>query len=331
MIKSAPILLLILAVSLFSFSCSSEDSDTPMDTPPHSVKGISLSPRSFSTEDFTTFFDLVDDAGRYMTWAGDWMELADTNSAASVTCALADQYNYDPIILTSWFNTSTGAPIHDMTHENVLLYVQYVKAFAARYRPPIMALGVELNTAYDFSPTYYANFAGVFSQVRDSIRSVSPYTKVGVDFLWETMLGYHGGLFGGVNDTSDTQFDLIEDFPTADFIGFNSYPSLIFADPDSIPDNHYARIAEVTSKPVGFFECGWHSGATIPGWESSEAEQARFVTAFFASTQSLEPFAVIWSFLFDQQITEPFATMGLWDRVSNSPKAAWTVWMEAES
>lgn len=258
------------------------------------------------------------------------MQLADSNSAAAVVCALAAQYNYEPAILTSWFRTEDGSPIHDLTTANKQLFTQYVRDFAARYQPPIMVLGVELNTANEYSAQNYTEFASAFPSARDSIRRVSPNTKVGVDFLWETMLGYHGGLFGGVNDTTNTQFDLIDNFPSADFIGFNTYPSLIFADPDSIPAGHYSRIADVTSKPVAFFECGWHSGANIPGWESSEAEQARFVSKFFDSTNSLDPIAIIWSYLFDQQIAEPFTTMGLWNSSTNSPKAAWTVWMDAE-
>jgi hypothetical protein len=323
-------LLILFALSVLISSCASDVTELPDPEPPHSVKGISFSPRSFSSEDFTHFFELVDDAGYYLTWAGDWMDLADSTSAATITCLLADQYNYEPIILTSWFNTSTGAPLHDMTQENILLFVHDVKAFAARFHPPIMVLGLELNTAYDYSEPYYSDFVGAFAQIRDSIRSVSPNTMVGVDFLWETMLGYHGGLFGGNNDTTNTQFELLDDFPSADFIGFNSYPSLVFAHPDSIPANHYSRIATLTSKPVAFFECGWHTSTTIPGWESSQAEQSRFVTRFLDDISPLEPIAVIWPFLFDQQVQEPFSTMGLWERVANTPKSAWTVWKDAE-
>lgn len=320
--------LLIIAFSVLVSSCTNVDSDTPMPTPAESVQGVSLSPRSFTSDDFLQFMDLVSDAGRYLTWAGDWVLLADSMSGAFVVATLDDQYAYVPIILTSWFKTEDGDTLHEMTDANKLLFMENCAEFARRHRPPMMVLAVELNTAYDHSPALFAEFAATFPAARDSIRSASPNTLVGVDFLWEMMRGLRGGLFGGINDTTNTQFELINEFPTADFIGFNSYPCLVYAHPDSIPADYYSRILDITDKPVAFFECGWHTGDILPGWESSEAEQARFVERYLELLAPLEPLAIIWPFLFDPDIQAPFNSMGLWDRNSNQPKAAWNAWIE---
>ncbi|MCB9366720.1 MAG: hypothetical protein H6506_00010 [Calditrichaeota bacterium] len=295
-----------------------------------STKGVSLSPRSFSSGDFVQFFELAETAGRFITWTGNWTDFANPQSAAEVVASLSGTYDYEPVIVTSWFSTETGAPLQEMNDSTKQRFLEYTTDFVRRHRPPYLVVGVELNTAYDFSAANFQDFASYFPQIVDCVHTTSPTTKVAPDFLWEKTLGYHGGLFGGTNDTTNTQFELIAAFPDADFIGFNSYPSLIFAHPDSIPTNYYSRISSITNKPVAFFETGWHTANDIPGWESSEAEQVRFVERYLEMTSALDPLVLIWPFLFDPQTSAPFNSMGLWDRTSGNEKPAWSLWRDAE-
>ena len=80
-----------------------------------------------------------------------------------------------------------------------------------------------------------------------------------------------------------------------------------------------------TDKPVLFTESGWFRVGPM-GWESSDDEQASFVARFFALMKEVKPLVIIWSFLYDQDVPEPFTTMGLLARGSSGSKA-WNAWL----
>lgn len=142
------------------------------------------------------------------------------------------------------------------------------------------------------------------------------------------MKGLSGGLFGGINDPTKSQWSLLDRFPKSDIIAFTTYPGLIYENPSEIPADYYSEIKSHTVKPIAFTEIGWHSGTGPTGWESSDAEQAGFVTTFFSLTEELNKELVIWSFLYDQDISEPFNSMGL-RRSDGNAKPAWDSWVNA--
>ena len=143
------------------------------------------------------------------------------------------------------------------------------------------------------------------------------------------MKGLDGGLFGGANNASDNEWFLLDQFTNSDLIAFTTYPGLIYTSPDQLPADYYYEIQLHTTKPIAFTEIGWHSAATPTGWESSENEQADFVTKFFALTSDVHPKMTIWSFLYDQNTVVPFNSMGLW-RTDGTAKQAWNFWINAE-
>ncbi|HEY9226049.1 MAG TPA: hypothetical protein VIP11_05345, partial [Gemmatimonadaceae bacterium] len=59
-------------------------------------------------------------------------------------------------------------------------------------------------------------------------------------------------------------------------IGISSYPYFVYADPDQIPLDYYARIASGRSLPVMIVEGGWTS-ASVGSIQSSTAKQARYI------------------------------------------------------
>ncbi len=65
---------------------------TPTATPlpqPQTLRGVSLSPRSFAGPDFTDFFQKAKAAGGAVSWSGDWSELG--NTAGGGPTGYADQ------------------------------------------------------------------------------------------------------------------------------------------------------------------------------------------------------------------------------------------------
>ena len=313
----------LIIATLALAGCSEKNEDAPTD---HLIKGVSLSPRSFGSEDFAQFLELTQEAGDLVMWAGDWLALTDTASAAYVTVGLAATYHYTPLIAASISN-GDGTLLRPLSDSIRAVYASGAAIFAARFHPAFLGLGVEINSLYEHSPSDFDEFVAFFREARDSVKTHSPSTQVFTVFQLEKMKGLKGGLFGGVNDTTQSEWHLLERFPSADFFAFTTYPCLVFGHPADIPSNYYTDIGARTGRPIAFTEIGWHTAASPSGWESSEDEQSRFVTRLFELIRPAEPEFIIWSFLFDQDVQEPFTSMGLWRRSDGQAKSAWSVWV----
>ena len=290
------------------------------------IKGATLTPKSFEAGDFNDFFDKAKQAGEIVSWSGDWNELANTaGGGPSVTAGLAKSKGYAPMIIVQFFTQSSGKLLRPLNDKNRADYKSSAAAFAEKYKPPYLGLGIEVNMLYEKSPADFEAFVQLFDETYDAIKTVSPRTKVFTVFQLERMKGLRGGLFGGRNDQSKNDWSLLEKFPKADLIALTSYPGLIYKNPDEIPGDYYAEIKSRVGKPVAFTEIGWHSAGSPAGWESSGAEQAEFISRFFNLTKDLSPELIVWSFLYDQKTVQPFDSMGLFDAAG--PKPAWDAWL----
>ncbi|MFH1199441.1 MAG: hypothetical protein V1708_00060 [Candidatus Micrarchaeota archaeon] len=293
------------------------------------LKGVSLSPKSFSSADFNEFMQKTRETGNVVLWAGDWNELASDKGAPAIVegfMALSS-HRYVPVVEAQFFTQSDGKLLRPLDGANKKIYLDSAAAFAKKYSPPYLGLGIEVNILYEKSPADFEAFAAFFSDVYDAVKAVSPQTKVFTVFQLEKMKGLRGGLFGGTNDGSKAEWSLLEKFPKADLVAFSTYPGLIYKSPAEIPENYYSEIALHISKPVAFTEIGWHSAASPAGWEGSEAKQAEFVGRFFALNKGLRPELAVWSFMYDPQAVEPFNSMGLIS-ADGTPKSAWGRWFE---
>jgi len=295
---------------------------------PQFLKGVSLSPRSFSSEDFTSFFTEAQEAGDAVMWAGDWNELSNTQSGGPVVVAsLSSQYDYVPIIEAQFFTQSTGQLVRPLDETNRRAYKDAAVAFAERYKPEYLGLGIEVNILYEKSPSDFDSFVSLYSETYDAVKAVSPNTKVFTVFQLERMKGLQGGLFGGTNNPDNAQWQLLERFPKSDLVAFTTYPDLIYKSPSEIPSDYYSEIAAHTSKPIAFTEIGWHTAASPAGWESSESEQEEFVTRFFNLSSGLDKELLIWSFMYDPDTAEPFNSMGM-RRSDGTARPAWDAWVQ---
>ncbi|MEM2930115.1 MAG: hypothetical protein QW797_04590 [Thermoproteota archaeon] len=293
------------------------------------LKGVSLSPRSFQQSDLMDFFEKAKQGGKIVSWAGDWNELGAVNGGPKVVTELASTYDYIPLIELQFFTQSDGRllrPLNEMTKED---YKNSTVEFAEKYKPKYLAIGIEVNVLYEKSLEDFEEFVEFYDEVYDAVKSKSPDTKVFTVFQLEKMKGLNGGLFGGENDPAKSQWFLFDSFPKSDIIAFTTYPGLVYENPSEIPENYYSEIILHTEKPVAFTEVGWHSNASPEGWESSDAEQAEFVTLFFSLTKNMNKEIEVWSFLYDQNVSEPFNSMGLW-RIDGTSKPAWDSWVKTQ-
>lgn len=293
------------------------------------LKGVSLSPKSFQGADFTDFFSKAKQAGSVISWAGDWSELGKEQGGPSVVTGLASTYGYVPVIEVQFFTQSDGKLLRPLDEANKAAYKSSAVAYAEKYKPKYLGIGIEVNTLYEKSPQDFDNFVQFYSEVYDAVKAKSPNTKIFTVFQLEKMKGMNGGLFGGQNDASKAEWPLLDRFPKSDVIAFTSYPDLVYKSPSEIPSDYYSEIKTHTGKPVIFTEVGWHSAASPVGWESSDAEQSEFVGKFFTLSKDLNKEMVIWSFLYDQNTIEPFNSMGLY-RSDGTAKPAWNTWVEVK-
>jgi hypothetical protein len=272
------------------------------------------------------FFQHTEEAGGIVMWAGDWLELSDTAQAPDIVARLATTYSYVPLIVAQFFSQSTGELLRPLTDSVKQTYIDGAVRFARTYPSVEMGFGIEINILYEHSPADFDSFAAFFPRVADAVKTVSPWTPVFTVFQLERLRGLRGGLFGGVNDTSLADWSLTNRFPSADLIGFTTYPSLVFHDPVEIPADYYSTVLNRVSNWIAWTEIGWHSAAEPTGWESSETEQAAYVSRFLDMVTAGDCRFMIWSFLYDPQTAVPFNSMGLFRRTGGQPKPAWDVW-----
>ncbi|RJO62646.1 MAG: hypothetical protein C4542_02820 [Dehalococcoidia bacterium] len=289
-------------------------------------KGVGFTPKSFAAGDFNQFFSLAGQAGGVVMWAGDWLELEIGSGAPSVLVQTASTRGCTPVFAFQFFEPSTGALLRPLDEATMKRYKTAASAFVQKYRPAYLGIGVEVNLLYEKSSSDFEAFVQFYNEVYQSLKGISPTTKVFTIFQLEKMKGLRGGLFGGTNDAAKNEWALLDRFTNSDLAAFTTYPGLIYKDPAAIPADYYTEIAKHTAKPIAFTEIGWHSAASPLGWEGSEDEQSAFVRSFFSLTQDLNPLLELWSFLYDQNTTEPFNSMGLM-RQDSSPKTAFNEWV----
>jgi hypothetical protein len=295
------------------------------------LKGVSISPKSFQPTDYLSFFTKAKEAGNSLTWAGDWAELSNEKSAAYSISKTAKQNNLKLIPIVGLFKNVNGKAVllRELTTANMKLYQDGALKFARENQPEYIGLGNEINILYETSPANFTKFVELFSSTYDEIKKVSPKTQVFTIFQLERLKGLKGGLFGGKNDTTKSTWSLIDEFPKADLIAFTTYPGLIYMDPKEIPTEYYTEISLYSDKPVAFTEIGWSADSKIKGWESSEEEQAAFLTRFLNLEKDLGHKFLIWPFLYDQNIGGAFTGMGLITKTDMERKV-WGIWTKVK-
>src|SRR3989304_3971078 len=108
------------------------DHGTPSPSIIGTLKGVSLSPRSFQPSDFTNFFEKARQAGSLVSWAGDWIGLGRTSGGPEVVTTLSIQYELTPVVEAQFFAQSSGALLRPLNDSTRRLYVDTAATFAER-------------------------------------------------------------------------------------------------------------------------------------------------------------------------------------------------------
>lgn len=265
--------------------------------------GFSLSPRSYDESGFDEFFATAPEAGSLVAWVGAWTDL---DEGGTLVTGLADEHGYVPVVVTG-FPTEDGLRVLPEDGEAL---VETVAGFVAQNPVPYLGFGVEINAfLWEKAPDDFERYVDLFARVSDAVHEVSPETKVFPGFQLERLRGLKGGLFG--DEPTEPEWELLERFPSADAIGFTTYPGLVFTDPGEMPSDYYSEIFERVDQPVVFTEVGWQAGGDLGDWSGTPEKQASFVENQVSEIGQLAEM-VIWSFLWDQpRAPRAFITMGL--------------------
>lgn len=321
--RSLSISLLLFGLILVGAGCQKAE--------PHAQKtsyltGVSFSPKSYNPLTFPGFYKEAASIGSTLTWAGSMSEFSSDKKTPFVIQELGARYNYTPIIITGSFSVGSGGAVKEnVSSDKFEEYKNNIVHFADKEKPKYLGLGNEMNYLYEQKPESYQKFASFFNETYDAVKKVSPDTKVFVTFQLEHMKGLRGGLFGGKNDTTKTDWAALDDFAKADLFSFTTYPGIIYDNPTDIPANYYSEIQTHTKKKIAFSEVGWASNLKVTGYTSTPEEQKTFVETFASMMNEVDPEFATWPFLYDQKIGEPFKSMGLKDSSGNK-KPAYDAW-----
>jgi hypothetical protein len=321
--KKILVILSLASIVLVGAGCQKVTPHTQ--TAPY-LTGVSFSPKSYNPLTFIGFYKEAATIGSTLTWAGSMSEFTTEKKTPFVIEELGSRYNYTPIIITGTFGVGSGSTVQEnVPSDKFEEYKNDIVHFAEKDRPPYLALGNETNFLYEQKPESYKKFVALFNETYDAVKKVSPDTKFFITFQLEHMKGLRGGLFGGKNDTSKTDWKVLDDFSKADFFAFTTYPGIIYDNPEDIPSDYYSEIKKHTSKEIAFSEVGWPSNLTVAGHTSTPDEQKAFVERFASDMKEVKPIFITWPFLYDQNIGEPFKSMGLKDSDGNK-KPAYDTW-----
>lgn len=274
--------------------------------PYETLVGVSLSPKSFETEDYTNFYIKVKEIGNTVSWAGPWQDFSKADGAPANIATLAKQKDFMPVYITgpTLDEVKKGGYSAAMTDA--------IGKFAATEQPKYIGIGNEIDQFYLSSPELLTSYIKSVEPVVARLRSTSASVKIFATIQYERGQGLQGGLFGGKNDeTKSVLKEILPQLEMFDFIALTTYPGLIYKSPSELPNDYYTKIKSLTTKPIIFTEVGWSRSAPADGYDGSESAQAEFIKKFRDQMKELSPKLQLWSFLYPPDAKAPFNTMNL--------------------
>jgi hypothetical protein len=212
-------------------------------------------------------------------------------------------------------------PLDQGTFANPELVSAYLDEIGclARLEPDYLVLGPEVNFVVTFNYPEFLQFVGVYRRAYDIVKTISPWTQVGLSWQYD-----------GMHDAYP--FDTWGYIPAAgpqDFIGLTSYfgysDSRLREYPTvtSIPADYFSPIRTRFGPdiPILFTEIGYSSH-----YSNGLANQAAFLRRLPALLSSVRPVGVVWPLLHDVEFfggpINGLNESGL-IAVGGAPKPAW--------
>lgn len=275
------------------------------------LKGVSISPKSFTSADFVSFWAEAASIGDTITWSGSIEELNEKGGAPYIMTQFAVQNELEPVMVFQVYDRATNKLFPAVVGQEKEVTIKALKDFMANYDVKYVAIGIEVNQLYEQNSSEFDRYVELFNELNAAIKEVSPTAVVFPTFQYERLQGLRGGLFGGKIEPESNDWSLLSRFESADLIGLTTYPGLIYPVPSLIPDDYYSEIGKKTKKSVAFIEVGWSHDTIAKDWESTPQMQQAFIAKFKKDMQKLNVRMIIWSFLYDQDTVAPFQYMGL--------------------
>ena len=151
------------------------------------------------------------------------------------------------------------------------VYRDYLVALSTIIHPDYLGLAAETNLIRAQAPAaVYSALVQMTNDGAAAVRRASAnapplYVSVQADIAW----GPPPAAYQGV----ETDF---RDFPFMQALAISSYPYFVYADPDQVPLDYYARLENGRKLPVLVVEGGWTSGSA-GSIQSSLTKQARYL------------------------------------------------------
>ena len=201
---------------------------------------------------------------------------------------------------------------------------------AGAYQPAFLAFGIEVNATFDRSAAEYEAYLGVYREVYDVVKQVSPRTLVFPTFQYEQLLGVTPWEIA-----HPPRWERLEEFgERLDLVAIATFPSLVHEVARNIPADYYAQLRDHTNLPIAFAAVGFSSAQGPGGINSSTPdEQRRYLVCLLADAEALQSPFVVWYASRDPQFVsdlpiELLRSSGLLD-TAGQPKDAWPVWADA--
>jgi hypothetical protein len=209
-------------------------------------------------------------------------------------------------------------------------FVQQARFVALNYRPAFLALGVEVNAAFEANPEGYEAFREAYAEAYAEVKAASPQTAVFPTFQYEQLLGLIPW-----EPPHAPRWRLLDDFQgRMDLFAITTYPSFVFQSARKVPPEYYTDAKARTSLPVAFVSAGFASEQGREGLNSSTPpEQRRYLQRLFLDADTLKSPLVIWfagrdPANADSAPLDLIGSIGL-RTVDDRAKEAWPYWEQA--
>ncbi len=276
--------------------------------------GVAVSPLGFPIEysQLDEFYNEVADwprgAGSTM-WNGPWhddfaagTDAGSTPPAAVINMNAADVQGTLPVLVFGWRNgnllglTVPGNPTNNWTNmEARRLFRDMLVRFADDFEPPYLFIGNENDFYFEQDSTDYERWVEFYEEAYDSIKAVSPQTRIGVVFNYENLSG-RGALvnFGGPSWHALEAHDLSK----IDVLGLTLYPFFSAGTVQAVSDGHMSPLRDrIGNKPILITETGWPADAYGLPWAGGENEQVAYLFKLRSILEGFNVDRIQWLFL----------------------------------
>ena len=160
-------------------------------------------------------------------------------------------------------------------------YINFSIWLAQEFKPTYLGLASEINTYMDAHPQDVDHYLTLYQQTYQSIKEVSPVTRVFVTFQWDDLNNMMPQAAEG-RPAGQINWEQIEAFePRLDLWAISSYPYFIFNGGEAIPADYYRPLLSRTNKPLAVAEGGFSSRPVGP-IQVDEEDQSAYLQAIHA-------------------------------------------------